>query len=88
MTSNLSLSIDLDCQLTSASEAALCLTEQGFKVLPPPALADILEGHFRPGFFVAVGKETGLVSLAIYPPCGLRSLGSAGADRVHWRRYQ
>ena len=27
---------------------------QTFKVHPPPALADILEGHFRPGFFVGV----------------------------------
>ena len=27
---------------------------QGYKVHPPAALADILEGHFRPGFFVGV----------------------------------
>jgi len=27
---------------------------QEFKVAPPPALADILEGEFRPGFFVGV----------------------------------
>lgn len=27
---------------------------QGYKVLPPTALADILEGHFRPGFFTGV----------------------------------
>jgi pantoate--beta-alanine ligase len=27
---------------------------QGFKVHPPPELADILEGAFRPGFFVGV----------------------------------
>ncbi|MBW8893395.1 MAG: 4-phosphopantoate--beta-alanine ligase [Burkholderiales bacterium] len=27
---------------------------QSFKVVPPPALADILEGHFRPGFFTGV----------------------------------
>ncbi len=27
---------------------------QGFKVHPPAGLADILEGHFRPGFFVGV----------------------------------
>ncbi len=27
---------------------------QTFKVFPPPELADILEGHFRPGFFTGV----------------------------------
>src|ERR1044072_5044220 len=27
---------------------------QSFKVQPDPALADILEGHFRPGFFTGV----------------------------------
>ncbi len=27
---------------------------QSFKVQPPPELADILEGHFRPGFFTGV----------------------------------
>jgi pantoate--beta-alanine ligase len=27
---------------------------QGFKVHPPAGLADILEGHYRPGFFVGV----------------------------------
>ena len=27
---------------------------QAFKVVPDPALADILEGHFRPGFFTGV----------------------------------
>jgi len=29
-------------------------TAQAFKVLPPAELADILEGHFRPGFFTGV----------------------------------
>jgi pantoate--beta-alanine ligase len=27
---------------------------QGYKVHPPAGLADILEGHFRPGFFIGV----------------------------------
>ena len=27
---------------------------QAYKVQPPPALADLLEGHFRPGFFTGV----------------------------------
>ena len=27
---------------------------QGYKIQPPADLADILEGHFRPGFFIGV----------------------------------
>lgn len=55
--------LQADCdQLASAgcdvvfapSEKELYPEPQGFKVLPPPELADILEGHFRPGFFVGV----------------------------------
>lgn len=36
------------------SEKELYPEPQGFKVQPPTELADILEGHFRPGFFVGV----------------------------------
>lgn len=36
------------------SEHELYPEPQGFKVHPPAELADILEGHFRPGFFVGV----------------------------------
>lgn len=36
------------------SEKDLYPQPQGFKVHPPAELADILEGHFRPGFFVGV----------------------------------
>jgi pantoate--beta-alanine ligase len=36
------------------SEKELYPEPQGFKVQPQPELADILEGHFRPGFFVGV----------------------------------
>lgn len=36
------------------SESELYPEPQGFKVHPPAELADILEGHFRPGFFVGV----------------------------------
>ncbi|PKO70670.1 MAG: pantoate--beta-alanine ligase [Betaproteobacteria bacterium HGW-Betaproteobacteria-16] len=55
--------LQADCdQLASAgcdvvfapSENELYPEPQGFKVHPPPELADILEGHFRPGFFVGV----------------------------------
>ncbi|MBA4341738.1 MAG: pantoate--beta-alanine ligase [Methylibium sp.] len=36
------------------SEAELYPEPQGYKVTPPNELADILEGHFRPGFFTGV----------------------------------
>ena len=35
-------------------EAELYPQPQIYKVQPPAALADILEGHFRPGFFIGV----------------------------------
>ena len=36
------------------SETELYPEPQGYKVQPPAELADILEGHFRPGFFTGV----------------------------------
>ena len=43
------------CDIVFApSEAELYPQPQTFRVQPPPALADILEGHFRPGFFAGV----------------------------------
>jgi len=43
------------CNLVFApGEAELYPVPQGFHVQPPAALADILEGHFRPGFFTGV----------------------------------
>ena len=43
------------CDLVFApSEAELYPQPQGYKVQPPAELADILEGHFRPGFFTGV----------------------------------
>ncbi|MEY4750279.1 MAG: hypothetical protein RIQ60_2493 [Pseudomonadota bacterium] len=43
------------CDLVFApDEAELYPEPQAFKVLPPAALADILEGEFRPGFFTGV----------------------------------
>jgi len=43
------------CDLVFApSEAELYPEPQGYKVQPPAALADVLEGHFRPGFFTGV----------------------------------
>jgi pantoate--beta-alanine ligase len=55
--------LQADCGLLEAygcdvvfapSEAELYPEPQSFKVQPPAALADILEGHFRPGFFAGV----------------------------------
>lgn len=37
------------------TEKELYPEPQTFKISPPPEVADILEGHFRPGFFVGVG---------------------------------
>jgi pantoate--beta-alanine ligase len=54
---------DSDCEklrsagcdlLFAPDEQALYPEPQTCKVHPDPALADILEGHFRPGFFVGV----------------------------------
>lgn len=52
-----------DCELLESAgcdfvfaptEAVLYPEPQVFKVAPPAELADILEGHFRPGFFIGV----------------------------------
>jgi pantoate--beta-alanine ligase len=43
------------CDLVFApDECELYPVPQTFKVVPDPALADLLEGHFRPGFFTGV----------------------------------
>jgi len=43
------------CELVFApDEAELYPEPQAFKLVPPAALADILEGQFRPGFFTGV----------------------------------
>lgn len=44
-----------DCDIVFApDERELYPQPQSYKVMPDPALADILEGHFRPGFFTGV----------------------------------
>ena len=46
---------DAGCDVLFApTERALYPEPQSYKVHPPAALADMLEGHFRPGFFVGV----------------------------------
>lgn len=43
------------CDIVFApAEEELYPEPQGYKVHPPPTVADILEGEFRPGFFVGV----------------------------------
>ena len=55
--------LERDCQLLAPagcdivfapSEKELYPEPQGYKVQPPPEVADILEGYFRPGFFTGV----------------------------------
>lgn len=55
--------LDRDCELLrpagcdivfAPDEPEMHPEPQTFKVLPDPALADILDGHFRPGFFTGV----------------------------------
>lgn len=55
--------LDRDCELLlpagcdivfAPDEHEMHPEPQTFKVLPDPALADILDGHFRPGFFTGV----------------------------------
>jgi pantoate--beta-alanine ligase len=55
--------LERDCELLRSagcdivfapSERELYPEPQGYKVQPPAALADILEGEFRPGFFTGV----------------------------------
>ena len=55
--------LERDCQLLESagcdivfapSEAELYPEPQTFKVTPPAAIADLLEGEFRPGFFTGV----------------------------------
>jgi len=55
--------LERDCQLLDAagcdivfapSESELYPEPQTFKVTPPAAIADLLEGEFRPGFFTGV----------------------------------
>lgn len=55
------------CDLVFApSERDMYPQAQTFKVHPDPALADILEGHFRPGFFTGVCTVVMKLFQAVY----------------------
>jgi pantoate--beta-alanine ligase len=56
------------CDLVFApDEAEMYPVPQSYKVHPDPALADILEGHFRPGFFVGVCTIVMKLLLCVQP---------------------
>ena len=60
------------CDIVFApNEAELYPEPQGYKVQPPTELADILEGHFRPGFFTGVCTVVNVgVNLLLIPRWG------------------
>ena len=63
--------------LFAPREADLYPTPQTCKVHPDPALADMLEGHFRPGFFVGVSTVVMKLFSAVFSgrPSGVAVFG-------------
>jgi pantoate--beta-alanine ligase len=60
------------CQLLFApAEADLYPEAQDVKVHPPAALADVLEGAFRPGFFIGVCTVVLKLFNAVQPQCAV-----------------
>jgi len=53
--------------LFAPDESQLYPQPQTFKVLPDAALADMLEGHFRPGFFTGVCTVVMKLLMAVQP---------------------
>jgi pantoate--beta-alanine ligase len=52
-------------------ESELYPEPQTYKVHPPASLADILEGHFRPGFFVGVSTVVMKLFQIVQPSCAV-----------------
>jgi pantoate--beta-alanine ligase len=52
-------------------ESQLYPEPQTYKVHPPASLADILEGHFRPGFFVGVSTVVMKLFQIVQPSCAV-----------------
>lgn len=72
--------LERDCQLLKPAGCSIVFAPdehelypepQTFKVLPDPALADVLEGHFRPGFFTGVSTVVMKLFNAVQPRIAL-----------------
>lgn len=84
---------EADCEKLSAAgcdvlfaprETDLYPEPQSYKVHPPAELADILEGHFRPGFFVGVSTVVMKLFLCVYAgkPAGIAMFGKKDYQQV------
>ena len=82
-----------DCEKLSAAgcdvlfatrETDLYPEPQSYKVHPPVELADILEGHFRPGFFVGVSTVVMKLFSCVYAgkPAGIAMFGKKDYQQV------
>ena len=72
--------LERDCQLLESagcdivfapSESELYPEPQTFKVTPPAAIADLLEGEFRPGFFTGVCTVVMKLFQCVQPACAV-----------------
>jgi pantoate--beta-alanine ligase len=60
------------CDMVFApSEAEMYPEPQGYRLHPPPGLADILEGEFRPGFFIGVCTVVLKLFNMVQPACAV-----------------